>query len=348
LGGAVLSGTELEGALLRFLFLFLGVFCVHLSGLSTKLQAADFIEVVDARGQIVSVPSPAKRIVTLSFASLELIRLMGSIDRVVGAAQYVKARRDLAPETVSIVNVGRGFMPNLEVLARLQPDLVITRKSSSGLDLERQLEPLGVKVLRLDFFLPEVFEREVRVLAKVLGGEASMRAERYLAWNREHEQRLKSLLQEADLTPPTILVEHFTQRRLAGPGSGAYFLTTMLGADNFAKILGRASSIVDAEWVVKKNPDYFIKMVSLVETGDEKANNKQLAQARQEVLHRQGWQDMNAVRQGRVYVLDLDIGGGPRYVIGLYLLAHWLYPKAVPEDSAANAYDEYLHVFHGF
>jgi iron complex transport system substrate-binding protein len=334
--------------LLRFLFLFLGVFCFHLSGFATKLQAADFIEVVDAKGQLVSVPSPAKRIVTLSFASMELIRVMGAIDRVVGATQYVKARRDLAPETVSIVNVGRGFMPNLEVLARLQPDLVIAWKSNPGLDLERQLEPLGVKVLRLDFFLPEAFEREVRVLAKVMGGEAPMRAERYLAWNREHEQRLKALILEAGLAPPTILVEHFTERRLAGPGSSAYFLTTMLGADNFAQTLGRASSIVDAEWVVKKNPDYFIKMVSLLETEDEKAKNKQLAQAKQEVLHRQGWQDMNAVRQGRVYALDSDISGGPRYVIGLYLLAHWLYPDAVPEDSAANAYDEYLRVFHGF
>jgi iron complex transport system substrate-binding protein len=334
--------------LLRFLFLIIGVFCFHLSGLATKLQAADFIEVVDARGQTVSVPSPAKRIVTLSFASLELIRLMGTIDRVVGAAHLVKARRGLVLETDSIVNVGHGFMPNLEVLARLQPDLVIAWKASPGLDLERQLEPLGIKVLRLDFFLPEVFEREVRVLAKVLGGEASMRAERYLAWNREHEQRLKALIQEAGLTAPTILVEHYLERRLAGPGSGSYFLTTMLGADNFAKTLGRASSIVDAEWVVKKNPDYFIKMVSLVETGDEKANNKQLAQARQEVLHRHGWQDMSAVRQGRVYALNMDIGGGPRYVIGLYLLAHWLYSDAIPEDSAAKAYDEYLHVFHGF
>jgi iron complex transport system substrate-binding protein len=324
------------------------VFCVHLSGLATKLQAADFIEVVDARGQIVNVPSPAKRIVTLSFASMELIRLMGSIDRVVGATQFVKARRDLAPETVSIVNVGRGFMPNLEVLARLQPDLVIAWKSNPGLDLERQLEPLGVKVLRLDFSFPEVFEREVRVLAKVLGGEAPMRAERYLAWNREHEQHLKALIQEAGLAPPTILVEHSTERRLAGPGSSAYFLTTMLGADNFAKLLGRASSIVDAEWVVKKNPDYFIKMVYLLTIEDERAKNIQLAQAKQEVLHRQGWQDMKAVRLGRVYALDSDISGGPRYVIGLYLLAHWLYPDAVPEDSAANAYDEYLRIFHGF
>jgi iron complex transport system substrate-binding protein len=334
--------------LLRFLFLILGVFCVHLSGLATKLQAADFIEVVDSRGQTVSVPSPAKRIVTLSFASLELIRLMGAIDRVVGVAQLAKSRRDLVLETDSIVNVGRGFIPNLEVLARLQPDLVIAWKSSPGIGLERQLEPLGVKVLRLDFILPEVFEREVRVLAKVLGGEAPTRAERYLAWNREHEQRLKALIQEAGLTAPTILVEHFIERRLAGPGSGSYFLTTMLGADNFAKTLGRASSIVDAEWVVKKNPDYFIKMVSLVNTEDEKANNKQLAQARQEVLHRQGWQDMNAVRKGRVYAMDSDIGVGPRYVIGLYLLAHWLYPDAVPENLAANACDEYLHVFHGF
>lgn len=326
----------------------LGAFFANFAFFSASLQAADFIDVVDARGQTVSVPSPAKRIVTLSFASIELIRLMGAADRVVGATQYVKARRGLVPETDNIVNVGRGFMPNLEVMARLQPDLVITWKSNPGLDLERQLEPLGIKVLRLDFFLPDVFEREVRVLAQALGGEAPERAERYLAWNRDHEQRLKALIQEAGLAPPTILVEHFTERRLAGPGSGAYFLTTMLGADNFARTLDRASSIVDAEWVVKKNPSYFIKMVSLLNTEDEEAKNRQLEQARQEVLHRQGWQDMSAVRDNRVYALDSDISGGPRYVIGLYLLAHWLYPDLVPEGSASDAYKEYLRIFHGF
>jgi iron complex transport system substrate-binding protein len=311
------------------------------------LPAAGYIEVIDARGQTVSVPSPARRIVTLSVASIELNRGMGAVDRVVGATQYVKARRGLVPETDDIVNVGRGFMPNLEVLARLRPDLVVTWKSNPGPDLERQLEPLGIKVLRLDFFLPDIFEREVRVLAQVLGDEAPERAARYLAWNQEHEQRLKTLIQESPVEPPSILVEHFTERRLAGPGSGAYLLTTILGAENFALALERASSIVDAEWVVKKNPAYFIKMVSLLNTDDEEARNRQLEQARLEVLNRQGWQEMNAVRDKRVYPLDSDISGGPRYIIGLYRLAHWLYPDLVPEESAAKAYEEYLRTFHG-
>lgn len=314
---------------------------------SANLQAADFIEVVDARGHTVTVPSPAERIVTLSFASMELVRLMGGADRVVGATQYVKARRTMVPETDGIINVGRGFMPNLEVMARLRPDLVITWKSNPGPDLERQLEPLGIKVLRLDFFLPDTFEREVRVLAQVLGGDAPERAERYLAWNKEHERHLKTLIQRVGAAPSTILVEHFTERRLAGPGSGAYLLSTMLGADNFGRTLGRASSIVDAEWVVKRDPDYFIKMVSLLNTEDEEARNRQLAQARQEVLNRQGWQEMKAVRNNRVYSLDSDISGGPRYIIGLYMLAHWLYPNLVSEDSSSKVYKEYLHIFHG-
>jgi ABC-type Fe3+-hydroxamate transport system substrate-binding protein len=70
-------------------------------------------------------------------------------------------------------------------------------------------------VLRLDFYKPRNFKREVEVLAEVLGGEAPMRAEKYLAWNRKYEEKMSSFLSKVK-KGPTVVVEQPYDSRLAG------------------------------------------------------------------------------------------------------------------------------------
>ena len=55
---------------------------------------------------------------------------------------------------------------------------------------------------------------------------------------------------------PTVLAEHFTPLRIAGPGSGLYDLTQMAGANNLADDIGIRSMQVDSEWVLERNPQF--------------------------------------------------------------------------------------------
>lgn len=64
-------------------------------------------------------------------------------------------------------------MPNLEVIAELRPDVVLAWKTNPGPELERQLEPLGIAVLRLDLTEPKTLPEEMRTLASILGTESA-------------------------------------------------------------------------------------------------------------------------------------------------------------------------------
>ncbi|MDR2460409.1 MAG: ABC transporter substrate-binding protein [Deltaproteobacteria bacterium] len=306
------------------------------------LNAQELMEVIDARNVLVKVPKAPERIVTLSFASTELIRLMGGISRVVGTTRYVKARPFMIPETAHIPDVGRGFMPDIETLSRLEPQLVITWAGNPGPDLELKLLPLDIYVLRLEFFLPSVFEGEVTVLSEVLGGSATERAKMYLDWINQHKKKLQDLIGNEEVDKPTVIIEHFTERRIAGPGAGAYELSQMAGANNLGYYLGRQSSETEDEWLIRQNPTVYIKIVSPPIAVSEAERQKAMEDAVREVMERPGWDEMDAVKNKRVYALDSDFSGGPRYVIGLYQMAHFFYPDKVPLQLSEDVFREYL------
>lgn len=272
---------------------------------------------------------------------------MGEMDRIVGTTRYVKARPSMIPETRNIPDVGRGFMPDLETLSLLEPDLVITWAANPGPELEKRLGPMGIAVLRLDFFHPVIFSREVTTLAEVLGGNAPLRAKKYLLWINEREERIGKLIRDSKREKPTVMIEHFTERRLAGPGSGAHELSILSGAENLAGILGKQSLTVEDEWVIRQNPEYFIKIVSPPIAVSDEEREKVMKDAINEVMERPGWDGIRAVKNKKVFALDSDFSGGPRYIVGLCQLAHIFYPDLISEKEAEDAFREYLEDFHG-
>jgi iron complex transport system substrate-binding protein len=316
--------------------IFLGVSCF-----------AEEIVVRDSGGRSVRVPKDPKRIIPLSYASVELIRLMGAMDRVVGTTSYIRKRTVLIPEAKNIPDLGRAFSPNMEELLRLEPDLVIAWATNPGPELDNRLDSLGVKLLRLDFYLSSSFAEEVRVLAEVLGGEAKERAEKYLSWIEKLKNEAEELINGANPKRPTVLMEHFAQRKILGPGSGSYQLGEMAFIHNLAEPLGKEFSVLDDEWVIKQNPDIFIKVISLPEESEPGVNERLMEEARLEVMGRRGWEDMEAVKSGKVFVFDTEIAGGPRYILGLYLLCHWFYPDLFPLEKYDMVHKEYMTVFQG-
>ncbi|MDR1872751.1 MAG: ABC transporter substrate-binding protein, partial [Deltaproteobacteria bacterium] len=234
-----------------FLSLFLGTLADGDSPLIT---------VEDALGRQVEVPSPAQRIVTVSAATHEFIRLLGCADRLVGAGQYVQGHAsDLFPEVQRLPSVGHGFTPNMEILAKLRPDLIIAWAANPGPDLERSLAPLGVKVLRLNFSRTDTIKREVAVLAEALGQDARPLAQKYLTWVGGLEEELLAKVNQSPKRP-SVLIEQLTEFAIAGQLSSAGVLAKTLGATNAGERFPGQFGSVSNEWILRQNPDYFIKM----------------------------------------------------------------------------------------
>jgi ABC-type Fe3+-hydroxamate transport system substrate-binding protein len=99
------------------------------------------VTVTDGRGEKVSFPKDPQRIVTLSFSSLEVVRLLGAVDRVVAVGTVKKGiiREKCVPEIENMVSLGSGTNPDVELLASVNPDLVITWGSYHGEYLGKSL-----------------------------------------------------------------------------------------------------------------------------------------------------------------------------------------------------------------
>ena len=296
--------------------------------------------VTDSLGRRVRVPVPVRRAVSLSASGVECIQIMGRMDTLVGVTEHTKTRIGQFPEIAGLPSVGRGFMPNLEVIAELRPDVVLAWKTNPGPELERQLEPLGIAVLRLDLTEPKTLPEEMRTLASILGTEAQARTEAYWEWVARWTAQIQNSI--AGHPKPTVLAEHFTPLRIAGPGSGLYELTQMAGGNNLAGDIGISSMQVDSEWVLERNPQIFVKSILLGKQNPEE-DSLRIDRCLHSVLERDNWRLLDAVTENRVYVLDSDIASGPRYVIGLAELASWFYPEAsVP--SGKRIYEEWNKV----
>ena len=78
--------------------------------------------VTDSLGRSVHIPVPVRRVVSLSASGVECIRFMERIDTLVGITEHTKTRKAQFPEVARLPSVGRGFMPNFEVIAELRAD----------------------------------------------------------------------------------------------------------------------------------------------------------------------------------------------------------------------------------
>jgi iron complex transport system substrate-binding protein len=297
-------------------------------------------------GKTVIVPTNPQRIVVLNLSALELIRIMGAIDRVVGTSKYNFSRRSIIPELEHIINIGSGFTPDMELLVKLEPDLVIAFSTNPGQELENTLNAFGIAVIRLDFNFPETFEKETRTLAKILGEKAEERTNRFLEFNEVYEKKIEEKINKSGKRKPTVIVEYYYTNRIAGISSSSYWTTTMAGGDNLGKSIDRKNTDIDEEWVVKEDPEFLLKTIMMTTPEDVEDPSKIMEEYRNEVLGRKKWETVRAVKNKKVFVLDEDIAGGPRNIIGVYTAANWFYPDIVSMEEVLKVKKDYFQNFH--
>jgi iron complex transport system substrate-binding protein len=311
-----------------------------------RIKLKNLIKIKDSLGKEVWVPKEPERIVVLSAYTMEIIRVLGGMERVVGTTDFIKTWSYLIPEVENMPGVGKSSTLNMESILRLKPELVIAWKDYPGPELETIMDAFGVSVLRLDLASPNDLSREVTTVSEILGEEAKIRALEYLAWNQSLEDRLTDIIAGSKRKRPTALVEHFLSRNIAGNSSSAYATTILAGGDNLAKNLDPIFSQVDSEWVIKENPDFIIKL-GIFLSREERQNAGKIAEdLREEVLNRSGWDSVTAIKEGKVFVVDEDLCGGPRGMAGAYVMAHNFYKDLIDENEAEEIKNEYYERFH--
>ena len=119
-----------------FLFVTAIVFSIN------TLEANSEVEVRDDEGTLITLKTPAQRIVSLAPSLTELIYAAGAFEKLVGVAEY----SDFPPAAKELPIVGRFDILDIERIVQLNPDLVVAWQSGNPRTSINRLRKLGLPV----------------------------------------------------------------------------------------------------------------------------------------------------------------------------------------------------------
>ncbi|MGQ9812059.1 MAG: ABC transporter substrate-binding protein [Dissulfurimicrobium sp.] len=304
----------------------------------------DFQTVTDARGHTVQIKRDIKRIVVLNRSALEVIRILGAQDLVVGVSDSVKDDPVFFREFQDRPLVGRWMEPNYEKIVSLKPDVCLAYALFPGPELEKNLKIAGIPVLRIDLYKMSSFEREIRVLGNILGKNEP--ALNFLKWYEQQLGLIKKLVKMEKARgqrPPRVYSESYSPYKTEGPGSGSYQLIVLAGGEPISSTMSLEFADVTPEWILAGQPEVIIKKVPKM--GYSQDNPAFLDRIKMDLVNRPGFGAIRAVKNGRVYCMASDISSGPGKIVGLAYLSTWFYPDIARFIDPEVIHREYLERF---
>lgn len=293
-------------------------------------EAAQTVDmtVTDSTGREVTLPAHPKRVVFLNASNLDLFVAAGGADAVVGKPTSQALSEAVQEATSSAEEVGIIHQPDIEKILSLQPDLVIGTNVPFHTDLEDTLGEAGIPIyIRALDDVPSLFET-LALYGKLTGDEV-----RAQAVADDLQKKMDAVQAQAEgRTPPKNLLV-FGAPDSFNMGTGKCFtggLIHMLGGGNIADKAEEGSEgsyggyiPLSMEFVARENPSViFIIVHGPVETLEPKM--------RRDLQENPAWADVDAVKNGRVYVLPYDlfaVNPGIRAADALQVLANAMYPE---------------------
>jgi ABC-type Fe3+-hydroxamate transport system substrate-binding protein len=245
----------------------------------------------DDWGRRVALARPARRIVSLSPSTTELLFAMGLGERLVGRTHWC----DWPPQARAIPDVGDGLAPNVEAVAARHPDLVLAYASEANRAAVERLEALGIRVAVLKLDLAEDVRRAAVVAGTLTGRVAA--ADSFLA---NFDRQVAEAARAAPVGRPRVRVYVDVESNPPITVGGGSYLTQILGlagAVNVFEDIAAPSAPVSLESIIERDPD-----VVLTLGGPEAANA---------FATRGGWRALRAVREHRVIGVDPSLFGRP-------------------------------------
>jgi iron complex transport system substrate-binding protein len=240
-------------------------------------------------------PAPARTLVTLAPSNAEVVDALGAFDRVLACEDST----DHPPQAAALPRLGPDLGPDLDRVAALRPDLVVSSLSVPGMErIVTGLRARGVpQVVLAPRSVADVLEDLRRVGARLGLPE---RAEAVVA---AMEDEIAALRRARPAKPVRIYLEWWP-RPMFCPGRDTYAqeLVELAGGVNVFGDRPGASVRIEPEELVAADPELCFVSWCGVEEG--KLDPEGLGQ-------RPGLEALPAARAGRVYALDERFSGRP-------------------------------------
>ncbi len=303
---------------------------------------ASQIELTDALGRKIGIPSPVRKIVALNSDAVEAVRILNAQDLIVGVYSQIDTDPEFWGDLVNRRKVGSWREPNTEVISELEPDIVLAYARTPSPEWEERMASQGIRVLRLELYRIESLEQEMRELGRAL--DRTGEAERFCTW---HARWMKAIQDKVGNIGhrPSVYVESYSDYQAAGPTSGGHEMCVTAGGRNISEDMVIPFPRVTPEWVVTRDPEVIVKAGSFSTGYGSPDAGAALNRRRDAIMQRPAWSLIRAVASGRVHVMDSSIWVGPRSVVGIAYLVQWLHPGLPGDLRAESVHREYLETF---
>lgn len=273
------------------------------------------VTIKDATDQEVVIETKPEKIVSLMPSNTEIAFALGLGDEIVGVNDY-----DNYPEEVLEKEKIGGMDFNVEKIISLQPDLVLahggTSMGSSAAGLQ-QIRDAGITVLVVNDAVnfATVYD-SMNMIGTATGKKEE--AEKLVADMKEEIENIKSKvasIQAGDKKSVYVEISESPDIMAAGKNTFIDEILHTVQANNIITAEGWPK--IDQEAIIASNPDVIITTYGFYTEDPVKI-----------VTSRNGWQDINAVKNNQVIDVHSDkvTRPGPRLVEGVEELAKAIYP----------------------
>ncbi len=246
---------------------------------------------------------PRFRLVSLAPSITECLHAVGAGGALVGVTESC----DFPPEAAAVPKVGSFTAPDPERILALKPDAVLTT-SRAPAPARVFLERNGVRVATIPLERLDDVPRGLQTVGEIAGRAAEGRAAA-----EEWRGRLAAIRSRGGRRPPRRIFLEIWHDPLTAPGASS-FITEAIEAAGGASVTADLPGEyvrVSPDLVVRRRPDAIV----LAYMG--------AAPAAGDVARRVGWEDLPAVREGRI-IRDIDpsllLRPGPRLIDGIEAL----------------------------
>ena len=277
------------------------------------------VVVTDDAGRLVSLPTPARRVISMIPAQTEVVKILCGAHCLVARTQW-----DTDPALAHLPSTGNALTPSVEWLAAQKPDLVIAWPDNDSRNVINQLAPLGI---------PAYSSRveSLADIASMIERVGTLLGERTRAdlLNAAISAQLDSVRTAvAGLPKPTVLYALSIDPPMAAGEST--FVGAVINAAGGTNVFADFSQLwpqVSLEEIMRRQPDVIFVPVGEAASGSVAA-----------MKTRVGWRDLRAVKNNRVYEVDANLFHRPGATVGhvARTAAALLHPDAVPRLPHAD------------
>lgn len=235
--------------------------------------------------------------VTLSVAITELFNDLGLSLEGVPTTQS-----ELPAAYQDVHKVGSSHQPDLEVIASLTPDAILSPESIKD-SIEKMLKPSGLKGAYLPVDSLDGLKASLVAIGRLYGKEAE--AEQVLSSFAEQESEIVKSVEGKDAPSVMFLFGSTDYLMLMNEDTFAGSLARNLGATNVLTDTMQSTETYvpfNMESVVEANPD----VILLVAHGDAEAVAKKFEE---DVKKNGAWEKMSAFKNGKMKTLDYNLFG---------------------------------------